>query len=394
VLSSAVDPDRAAAVAGIGWSDISRNSGRSELHLALEAIRAALTDAGIRGRDVDGYVTYDRDSNNALSIISNIGVRNLSYWGLTYPGGGGACATVNQAAMAIATRQASVVLIVRALNGRSGQRYGRAPVTAPARITGINSHYGPYGISSAGQRAAIIARRYMHEYGATSEDFGRFAIAARKHAGRNPNAVFRNPLTLEEHQASRMIADPLHLYDCCTEVDGGCAVIVTSLTRARDLQQRPVRVLAAAQGTGAGARAENVSSYNRPRITESLEARAVGESLFRQTGLQPSDVQVAQIYDHFTPLALMTIEALGFCGRGEAGGWISGGRIEWPDGNLPMNTSGGLLSEGYIHGMNLVVEGVRQIRGTSYNQVTGARVSLVCAGMGVPTSGVIFGSDA
>jgi acetyl-CoA acetyltransferase len=380
---------RETAVAGIGWTEFSKNSGRSELRLATEAIKNALDDAGLVPQDIDGYVTYEQDSNVPALIASNLGVRNLSFWSLTNPGGGGACAAVSHAAMAVAAGMAEVVVCLRALNERSGRRFGQS--AAPARIGGRGAHYFPYGLVTPAQWVAIKARRHMHDYGTTSAHFGAIAVAARKHAQRNPNATFYGrPITLEDHQNSRMIADPLHLLDCCLETDGACAVVVTTLERAKDLKQPPVRILATAQGSGPGPAVEIMTGYNGHRIAAAPETKAMGETLFRRADVTAGDVDVAQIYDHFTPLVLMAIEALGFCGEGEGGPWLEGGRAEWPDGELPLNTSGSLLSEGYIHGMNLVLEGVRQVRGTSTAQVPNAQVSLVTAGNGVPTSGAIF----
>jgi acetyl-CoA acetyltransferase len=298
--------------------------------------------------------------------------------------------------MAIATGQAEVVVCLRSLNSRSGRRlglFGKAE-----RVSGAISGYNvPYGLLNGAQRVAMYARRHMIEYGTKSEQFGLISVAARKHAQRNPNAHFYgHPITLQDHQTSRMISDPLRLLDCCLETDGACALVVTTFERARDLKKPPVRVLGYAQGTGPGADLEamNSSSYNRARLSVAPETRAMGEALFRHAGVSPRDIDVAQIYDHFTPLVLMAFEALGFCGAGEGGSWLEGGRIEWPAGEIPVNTSGGQLSEGYIHGLNLVVEGVRQIRGSSTAQVPGAWLSLVTGGNGVPaTSGVIFAKD-
>ena len=210
------------------------------------------------------------------------------------------------------------------------------------------------------------ARRYMHEYGATSEDFGRVAVADRRHAATNPNAFFYGkPITLEDHQASRMIVDPLHLLDCCQESDGAVALVVVSAERARDLPQPPAYVTAAAQGSG---RDQFVmTSYYRDDIGIP-EMGVVGRELWRQSGLGPDDMPMAILYDHFTPYVLMQLEELGFCGRGEAPDFIADGAIE-VGGRLPLNTHGGQLGEAYIHGMNGIAEAVRQVRGTSVNQV-------------------------
>jgi acetyl-CoA acetyltransferase len=244
------------------------------------------------------------------------------------------------------------------------------------------------GLSTPAATVAMQARRYLHEYGATSEDFGRVAVADRKHAATNPKAWFHErPITLADHQSSRMIADPLRLLDCCQESDGAVALVVTTTERARDLAQGAVPVLAAAQGS-----AEEqfvMTSYYRYDLGIA-EMGVVGRELWRQSGLTPQQMDAAILYDHFTPYVLMQLEELGFCGRGEAPGFIADGAIEL-GGRLPVNTHGGQLGEAYIHGMNGIAEAVRLIRGTSVNQVDGAEHVLVTAGTGVPTSGLILG---
>jgi acetyl-CoA acetyltransferase len=228
----------------------------------------------------------------------------------------------------------------------------------------------------------------MHAYGASSEDFGAVAVADRKHAANNPNAFFYGkPITLAEHQASRWIAEPLHLLDCCQESDGGVAVVVTSVERARDLPQPPAVISAAAQGSGADQFV--MTSYYRDELTGLPEMGIVGRQLWAQSGIAADDVQVAILYDHFTPFVLIQLEELGFCARGEARHFIADGAIEL-GGRLPINTHGGQLGEAYIHGMNGIAEGVRQLRGTSVNQVDEVEHVLVTAGTGVPTSGLVL----
>ncbi|MCW2844628.1 MAG: lipid-transfer protein, partial [Nocardioides sp.] len=220
-------------------------------------------------------------------------------------------------------------------------------------------------------------------------DFGRVAVADRRHAANNPEAFFYGkPITLDDHQASRMIVEPLHLLDCCQESDGAVALDVVSAERARDLAQRPAYVAAAAQGSGVDQFV--MTSYYRDDIGVP-EMGVVGRELWRQSGLGPADMQMAVLYDHFTPYVLMQLEELGFCGRGEAPGFIADGAIEI-GGRLPLNTHGGQLGEAYIHGMNGIAEGVRQVRGTSVNQVDDVANVLVTAGTGVPTSGLVLGA--
>lgn len=383
-----------AAIAGIGQTEFSKESGRSELRLAIEAVTSALDDAGLTPRDVDGLSTFTMDSNPEIDIARNLGMGELSFFSRVHYGGGAGCAAVQQAAMAVATGIADAVVVYRAFNERSGRRFGTGAQKLPGGVTAeqINlSWYLPMGLMTPAAWVAMFARRYMHEFGATSEDFGRVAVAARHHAATNPDAWFyEQPITLEEHQASRWIVEPLHLLDCCQESDGGVAMVITSTTRARDLAQPPAVIAAAAQG--ASERQESMTSYYRDDISGLPEMGYVGRQLYAQSGLGPHDIRTATIYDHFTPLVLTQLEELGFCGRGEAREFVADGNIE-VGGRLPINTNGGQLGEAYIHGMNGITEAVRQVRGTAVNQVEGAGHVLVTAGTGVPTSGLILERD-
>jgi acetyl-CoA acetyltransferase len=371
-----------AVIAGIGATEFSKESGRSELQLACEATLAALQDAGLQPSDVDGMVTFTMDASNEIEIARSIGIGELTFFSRIHHGGGAACATVQQGALAVSAGFANVVVCYRAFNERSGFRFGRTTRYSPEMEYGW---YFPFGLVTPAAWVAMFARRYMHEYGATSEDFGRVSVAGRRHAATNPNAWFYGkPITLDDHQASRWIVEPLRLLDCCQESDGGVAVVVTSPERASD----GVAVRAAAQG--ASADQESMTSYYRDDITGLPEMGLVGRQLFAQSGLSPSDIQTAIIYDHFTPFVLVQLEELGFCGRGEAKDFIADGNIEL-GGRLPINTHGGQLGEAYIHGMNGIAEAVRQLRGTSVNQVDGVEHVLVTAGTGVPTSGLILG---
>ena len=379
------------AIAGIGATEFSKDSGRSELRLAVEAVTAALSDAGLTAADVDGLVTFTMDSNAEIAVARELGLRELRFLDQIGYGGGAACATVQHAAMAVATGTADVVVCYRALNERSGRRFGQvaAGLAGVPTTAGVDNgwHY-PMGLATPAATVAMVARRYMHEYGATSEDFGRVTVASRRHAANNPKAWFyRRPVTLAEHQESRWIAEPLRLLDCCQESDGAVAIVVTSLDRARDLPRRPAVIAAAAQGSGPGQYI--MTSYYRDDLAALPEIGVVARQLWRQAGLGPADVRTAVLYDHFTPYVLIQLEELGFCARGEARGFIADGAIE-VGGRLPLNTHGGQLGEAYIHGMNGIAEAVRQLRGTSVNQVPGDGPVLVTAGTGVPTSGLIL----
>jgi acetyl-CoA acetyltransferase len=383
-----------AAVVGIGATEFSKNSGRSELRLACEAVQAAVADAGLPLADVDGMVTFTMDTNPEIEIARNLGIGDLTFFSRIHHGGGAACGTVQQAALAVTTGVADVVVCYRAFNERSGHRFGGGVQGRPPVANAENAHYAwysPHGLLTPAQWVAMSARRYMYEYGATSEDFGRVAVADRKHAATNPKAWFyEQPITLEEHQSSRWIVEPLHLLDCCQESDGGQALVVTSLDRARDLAQPPAVIRAAAQG--AAEDQQMMTSYYRESMSGLPEMGLIADQLWETTGLGPEDIQTAVIYDHFTPFVLAQLEEFGFCKRGEAKDFVRDGRIEL-GGELPINTHGGQLGEAYIHGMNGIAEGVRQVRGTSVNQVDDVEHVLVTAGTGVPTSALILGVD-
>jgi len=380
-----------AAIAGIGATEFSKESGRSELQLSAEAARAALADAGLTPADVDGLVTFTMDTSSEIALARELGIPELRFFSRVNYGGGAACGTVLHAAMAVATGVADVVVCYRGFNERSGSRFGQVSAAAATQVNtnGLDNAWTyPMGLGTPAATVAMFARRYMHEYGATSEDFGRVAVADRRHAATNPDAWFYGkPITLEDHQASRMIADPLHLLDCCQESDGAVALVVTTAARAGDLPQPPAMIRAAAQGSGPDQFV--MTSYYRDELGLQ-EMGVVGRELWRQSGLRPEEMDTAVLYDHFTPFVLMQLEELGFCGRGEARDFIADGAIEL-GGRLPLNTHGGQLGEAYIHGMNGIAEGVRQVRGTSVNQVEGARHVLVTAGTGVPTSGLVLG---
>jgi 17-hydroxy-3-oxo-4-pregnene-20-carboxyl-CoA lyase len=382
------------AIAGIGATEFSKESGRSELQLACEATVAALEDAGIEPSEVDGMVTFTADTNPEIEIARLTGIGELTFFSRIHHGGGAACGVVQQAAMAIAEGIDEVVVCYRAFNERSGGRFGAGVQGRPPLPTAESVHfswYAPYGLLTPAQWVAMFGRRYLHETGATSEDFGRVAVADRKHAATNPKAWFyEQPITLEDHQNSRWIVEPLHLLDCCQESDGAQALVVTSLERARDLPQPPAVIAAAAQGSGEDQ--QMMTSYYRESLAGIPEMGLVARQLYAQAGIGPDDIQTAVLYDHFTPFVLCQLEEFGFCERGEAKEFVRDGHLEL-GGRLPTNTHGGQLGEAYIHGVNGIAEGVRQVRGTSVNQVDTVDHALVTAGTGVPTSGLILRPD-
>ena len=381
-----------AAIVGIGQTEFSKNSGRSELQLTAEAIRNALDDCGLKPSDVDGMTTFTLDTTDEIEAARAVGIGDLTFFNRIPHGGGAAIGVVQHAVMAVATGIADVVVCYRGLNGRSGQRYSAGVAEGVATSDLIHwSWYMPYGLMTPASWVAMFTQRYMHEYGAESTDLAEVAIATREHAVTNPAAFFhQRPLTMEDHQTARWIAEPLRLYDCCQETDGACAAIVTSVERAKDLKQKPAIIRGVAQA--AGADQESMTSFYRPSISYLPEMDLVAKQVYAQSGLGPKDLDAAVIYDAFTSIVLWQIESFGFCGRGEAKDFINGGTLR-RNGRLPTNTHGGQLSEAYIHGMNGVNEGVRLIRGTSVNQPKKNDHVLVTAGVGVPTSAMILGKE-
>jgi 17-hydroxy-3-oxo-4-pregnene-20-carboxyl-CoA lyase len=381
-----------AAIVGIGQTEFSKNSGRSELQLTAEAIKNALDDCGLEPSDVDGMTTFTLDTTDEIEAARAVGIGDLTFFNRIPHGGGAAIGVVQHAAMAVATGIADVVVCYRGLNGRSGQRYSAGVAEGVATSDLIHwSWYMPYGLMTPASWVAMFTQRYMHDYGATSTDLAEVAIATREHAVTNPAAFFyKRPLTLEDHQTARWIAEPLRLYDCCQETDGACAAIVTSVERARDMKQKPAIIRGVAQA--AGADQESMTSFYRPSISYLPEMDLVAKQVYGQSGLGPKDLDAAIIYDAFTSIVLWQIESFGLCERGGAKDFIKGGTLR-RNGRLPTNTHGGQLSEAYIHGMNGVNEGVRLIRGTSVNQPQKNDHVLVTAGVGVPTSAMILGKE-
>ncbi|MEM9254983.1 MAG: lipid-transfer protein [Pseudomonadota bacterium] len=382
-----------AAIAGIGLTEFSKASGVSELTLAARCIKAACDDAGIAPTEIDGLVTFTLDSTDEIEVARAVGAGNLSFFSQINYGGGAAVGTIAQAAMAIATGQANVVVCYRAMNGRSGKRMGQG---ISGEITSSDvyhwSWYMPYGMLVPGSWIAMIANKYMHRYGVTREDLGRVAISQRNHALRNPRAFgYDKPLTMDDYLQSKLIAEPLCLYDFCQETDGGCAILVTSTERARELRQRPAMIRGVTQASTRGQ--EQMTSYYREELESLPEMEYAAERVYAMADLAPEDIDAACLYDAFTSEIIMQLESFGFCERGEGKDLVREGGLDI-DGRLPNNTHGGLISEAYIHGMNNIAEGVRLVRGSSTSQPK-KRVEhvLVSSGVGVPTGALILGVD-
>ncbi len=382
-----------AVIVGIGQTDFSKNSGRSELQLASECVKAAIQDAGLSPVDIDGMTTFTLDSTDEIEVARSLGIGDLTFYSRIPHGGGAAIGIVHQAAMAVATGSAEYVVGYRALNGRSGQRYSQG--VSGDIVTSDLIHWGwymPFGLLTPASWVAMFTQRYMHETGCKSTDLAQVSLSTRTHAVNNPNAFFyRRELTLEEHQSSRIIADPLRLYDCCQETDGGCAFVVTTPERARDMAQPGALIRGIAQASADDQ--ESMTSFYRPNIAVLPEMDLVAKQVYAQSGLGPGDIEAAVIYDAFSSIVLWQLESFGLCEPGEAKEFIKNGALEL-GGRLPTNTHGGQLSEAYIHGINGVNEGVRLIRGTSCNQPEKNDCVLVAGGVGIPTSGMILGKLA
>lgn len=375
---------REAAIAGIGHTEFSKKSGRSELTLAAECSKAALDDAGIHPSEVDGMITFTLDGSDEIHLARCLGVKDLAYTTRIPGGGAAAVATIYQAMAMVNAGLCKTVLIWRAMNERSQYRFGQPHTLEsafqPGNGTGSLLWCMPFGAQTPATWESLAAQRYMSTYGVTNEDFGRVSVVQRKHAANNPHAWFHGkPITLEDHQASKWIVEPvLRLLDCCQESDGGVAIVVTSLDRAKDGKNKPVHIVGACQSIPYNN--EVISNYYHDDLAHMAEAEGTARRLWAQTGLKPSDMQAAMLYDAFTPQVFKQLEAFGFCKPGEASDFVKDGHIEI-GGSLPVNTNGGLIGEAYIHGMNNIVEAVRQIRGQSYNQVPDAQRVLITSGM-------------
>jgi acetyl-CoA acetyltransferase len=374
----------AAAVVGIGETPFAKKLEGSEKKLACQAILAALDDAGIAPSEVDGLSSYTMETSDEVEIAKTIGAGDVTFFSQIGYGGGAGPATLGHLAMAIATGQCRVGVAWRSRKRGSGAR----PWTNVAQQLPVPAAWTrPFGLLRPVDEIALLTRRYMHEFGATREHLANVALAVRRMANRNPRAImYERELTREEYMASRWVSEPLCLFDNCLETDGALACVLVPAERARDCRQPPVYVHAFGQGLPA--QMQTMVNY---WCDDPLRGPAwtCAEQLYRNSDIRPRDIQVAQLYDAFTPLVPLSLEGYGFCARGEGAAFTEDGALE-AGGRLPVNTSGGGLSEAYVHGFNLINEGVRQMRGTSVNQVKDADACLVTGGEGVPTSAVLL----
>jgi acetyl-CoA acetyltransferase len=381
------------AVVGIGETAYFRHgeSPDPEFKLALKAILAACQDAGLDPKQIDGFSSYGDDRNDAVRLAAALGLPRLRFatmqWG---GGGGGCCAAVANGAAAIATGQADCVIVFRALAQGQYGRLGQSSVQGT--VMGERAWLVPYGVISPPQRFAMRVQRYMHEHGIRQEALRAIALASYHHAQNNPHAVmFGKPLDADRYDASRWIVEPFHLFDCCMENDGAAAIVLVDAERVADFQQKPVYVLGVASGSSYrfGAQAHNSPDYG------SANFGSVAPDVYRMAGVSPADVGTVQFYENFTGGVLMALAEHGFFRPEDANEFLTLENLVAESGKLPLNTSGGNLAECYMHGFELVLEAVRQVRGTSSNQVVGKEVALVAGGpMVAPTSDLILGSRA
>jgi len=381
---------RQAAIVGVGYTPFTRNSGRSVLALATEAAREAVKDAGLPLKQVDGIGSYMvlNDSVSCGALGTALGLPELRWVMEFQHGGQSPCHVVGLAAMAVACGYAENVVIFRALNGRSGVRVGSGQFAG-----GAAQYRYPIGYNSYLMYIAMWAQRYLHETGQSARDLGSVAVAQRKYAQRNSRAAVRTPLDMEAYLASPWVAEPFRVADCTSEVDGACAVLVTSLERARDLKRPPAVVASTAYRAGARVGLDIGDLMLYDDYTHNFTS-LLRDELFRRAKLTPKDVEFAQIYDCFSSVVLMGLEGLGLCKRGEAAAFIASGQTAL-DGRLPVNTNGGLLAEGYLHGMNTVCEAVLQIQGRCGDrQAPRHQVGVVTSGALADGSAMLLTGDA
>ena len=379
------------AVVGIGRTEFTRGSGRTTLGMAAEACRAAIADAGLTPANIDGIANFQAgDSHPGLAVARAIGVDQLSLCLDISGGGNQACAVVANAAAAVRTGQANTVVVYRSMNGRSGKRFGVATGngSSPLAVGGEGQFNAPQGYMTPPQWMAMWTKRHQHVYGSTCEDLGQIAITQRRHAHDNPHAIKRELVDMDGYLNTRWVHEPLRLLDCTMEVDGAAAIVITSLDRARDLPQPPVVIHAGSESHGQGG---SWDQWEDPTVMYSHYAAPL---LWQRAGFGPTDIDFACIYDCFTYTVMAVMEDFGFCDKGEVGDFFSEGRATY-GGDVVINPHGGLLSEGYIHGMNHHYEAVHQLRHhAGHRQVEGAETALVTAGAGPYGGALVYTVDA
>ena len=377
-----------ACIAGIGQTEFSKASGRSEQQLAAEAILAACQDAGINPHDIDGMTTFSLDHSDEVDVMRSLGCKQINYTTRLPQGGAASVTTLVHAKTAVESGACDTFLIWRAMNERSQYRFGQPAISLSPDAHGSTfmEWCFPFGAQTPAAWEALSCGSYLNKFGVTSEDLGRIAVLFRKAAATNPAAWFyQKPITLDDHQSSRWVVEPwLRLLDCCQESDGGVAIIITRQEHACDLKQMPVRILGAEYAMLFDH--EIISDFYAGDLVRLDNSEHVTEKLTAAAGIAPKNTNVAMIYDNFTPQVLRQLEGFGYCGLGEAKDYIADGHMEL-DGKTPLSPNGGLVGEGYVHGMNNITEGVRQIRGTAANQIKNAETAFLASGV----AGAIIG---
>lgn len=372
-------PRAEVAIAGIGCTEFSKDSGVGVFTLAARAIKAAILDAGLEVGDVDGLCTFGTNDSIPPNILAQaLGIQSLSFYLDQFYGGSVSLSTIGQATLALSAGVADCVVCYRALNGRSGIRMSGSSVGAGGqRLPWDMQFKASAAYIAPAQEIAMAARAHMLKYGTTNEDFGRIAVLSRTHALDNERAMMRTPMTMDDYLASRWIVEPFRKFDCCLETDGAVALVLVRSDRAKDLPHRPVLVQGASWGGGT-----TIVNNGHDDITES-PAKPIADRLYKAAGLGPSDIEFAELYDCFTYNVLSQVEGYGFAESGGVPAMLADGVFNRATGSLPLNTHGGLLSEGYIHGLNHVYEAVQQIRGDAeHRQVERHDVALVTGQLG------------
>lgn len=389
---------RDVAIVGVGATPYYKRGGsapQTNTELAGKAILAACEDAGISVKEIDGFAYYSGagagygESMDTATFMETLGIPEVTFSASLTSGGGGAAGSIGLARAAIIAGDATTVVTVMSLQ-QEKQRLGSVFAAAPS--SPLNSFLQPSGLSGPGHLMSVLARRHMHEYGTTRDAFAEIAMSSRANAMNRPKALMKKPMTKEDYYNARMIAEPLCLFDFCLETEGAVAVITTGVDRAKDLKQKPVPVVACAHG-GTREWGRAFGWFGMPdREFASSGHESIAKRLYAQAGVGAKDIDVALLYDHFTPMVVMQIEDYGFCEKGEGGPFVESGAIRYGTGSIPVNTHGGQLSEAYIIGMTHIVEAVEQMRGTAINQVEGAELALATGGpAALPVSGLILG---
>ena len=375
------------AITGVGQSEVGRPSNKSAMRLTLDACLEAIADAGLQRSDIDGVACWPGDNNNGdpfspagpSALKSALGL-NVNWFGGGYEGPGPLTGVIN-GAMAIAAGLCNHVLVFRTITEASARRVNKQAGALTNKTQGRDSSYAwqwftPFNVQSGINLMALYAQRHFHEYGTRPEQLAQIALTCRQNAMRNPKALYRTPMSMDDYMASRMISSPLRMFDCDVHCDASTAIILSRRDIARDLPNAPIRIEAM------GAALNQPWSWDQISLTR-MAAFDVGQMMWARTDYTPQDVGSAQLYDGFSILTLIWLEALGLCPTGESGGFVEGGTRIALEGSLPINTNGGQLSGGRTHGLGYVHEACLQLWGRAEGRQTREhRVSAVAAGGG------------